>query len=240
MIDRQSPVPIYYQIEESIKQLINNQSLKPGDAIPSEREFTEQFKVSRMTVRQAISNLVNEGVLVRLKGKGTFISEQKIEQPLRGLTSFTEDMKARGFEPGSRLVDFDLIPSSKLTAEKLGINEHDPIYEIKRIRLADHLPMAIELMHISANLIKGLTEEIVNESLYAHIENRLKLKIDYANQVLESAEAREEEAKYLGIKKGSPILMIERHTFLDTGAPLEVVKSVYRADRYKFIIDLKR
>ncbi|TCP30196.1 GntR family transcriptional regulator [Scopulibacillus darangshiensis] len=240
MIDRQSPVPIYFQIEEYIKQLIENQALKPGDAIPSEREFTETFQVSRMTVRQAITNLVNEGTLIRLKGKGTFISDQKIEQPLQGLTSFTEDMQKRGLKPGSRLVHFGLIPASAGTAHRLNINEHDPIYEIKRIRLADDMPMALEIMYLSANLVKGLTEKTVNQSLYSYIEKTLGLKIGHANQVLESSVARAEEAKYLGIEKNAPILLIQRHTFLENGAPLELVKSTYRGDRYKFVIDMKR
>ncbi len=240
MINRQSPVPIYYQIEEHIKQLINTSQLKPGDAIPSEREFTEQFEVSRMTVRQAISNLVNEGTLVRLKGKGTFISEQKIEQPLQGLTGFTEEMTSRGLSPDTRLIGFDLIASPKEAALKLGINEHDPIYDIRRVRLADGLPMAVERLQISANLIKGLTEELVNKSLYEYIEKTLQLKIGHANQIIEAVSVKEDEAKYLEVKKGSPILMIERNTFLANGTPLELVKSAYRADRYKFIVDLKR
>lgn len=240
MIDRQSPVPIYYQIEEYIKQLIENQALKPGDSIPSEREFTEQFQVSRMTVRQAITDLVNEGTLIRMKGKGTFISDQKIEQPLHGLTSFTEDMQKRGLKPGSRLVNFGLVPSSSETAQRLTINEHDPIYEIKRIRLADDIPMALEMTYLSANLVKGLTESIVNKSLYSYIEQTLQLKIDYATQVLESAVAKEDEAKHLAIMKNAPILLIHRDTFLADGTPLELVKSIYRADRYKFVIDMKR
>ncbi|MBM7646552.1 GntR family transcriptional regulator [Scopulibacillus daqui] len=240
MIDRESPVPIYYQIEEYIKQLIETEALNPGDAIPSEREFTEQFKVSRMTVRQAITNLVNEGYLFRQKGKGTYVSNQKIEQTLQGLTGFTEDMKKRGLKPGSKILDFKLAPAELSVAKQLYINEHDPVYEIKRIRLADDLPMALEMSYLPANLIKGLTEEIVNNSLYEYIEDNLQLKIDYATQVIESSLSHEDEAKLLQIPKNAPILLIQRQTFLDNGQPFELVKSKYRGDRYKFVVDMKR
>ena len=93
MIKKDSHIPIYYQIETEIKKLAETKDLKPGDLIPSEREFAEKYEVSRMTVRQAINNLVNEGILIRQRGKGTFIAEPKIEQPLQGLTSFSEDMR---------------------------------------------------------------------------------------------------------------------------------------------------
>ena len=95
VIDKKSPLPLYYQVEEHIKQTIQSEELQPGDALPSERELSENFQISRMTVRQAITNLVNQGFLFREKGRGTFVSNQKFEQNLQGLTSFTEDMKAR-------------------------------------------------------------------------------------------------------------------------------------------------
>lgn len=240
MIDRESHVPIYYQIEKYILQLIQNQDLKSGDIIPSERELTELFNVSRMTVRQAVMNLVNEGVLTRLKGKGTFISDQKIEQPLQGLTSFTEDMQARGLSPSSLLLSFRLVPASHSTAQHLNINEHEPVYEIKRIRLADAIPMAIETTFLSANLIKGVTEDIVNRSLYAYIEETLQLTIDYANQVIESDAALDTDADLLHITPGAPVLLIQRLTYLENDTPLELVQSVYRADRYKFVINMHR
>lgn len=111
-IDKQSPIPIYYQIMEQLKAQIKSGELLPDMPLPSEREYAEQFGISRMTVRQALSNLVNEGFLYRLKGRGTFVSKPKMEQALQGLTSFTEDMKSRGMTPGSRLIDYQLIDST--------------------------------------------------------------------------------------------------------------------------------
>ncbi|MGG0590926.1 GntR family transcriptional regulator [Priestia megaterium] len=240
MIDKSSPLPIYYQIEEQLKKQIENGELKPNDSLPSEREFAERFEISRMTVRQAINNLVNDGYLYRQKGRGTFVSEKKLEQQLVGLTSFTEDMKARGMMPSSKLLSFEIIAASEKIAEQLHISLHAPVYEIKRIRLADDVPMALESVYVSANLVKGLTESIVNDSLYRYIEEELGLKIGEANQTLESILASETEVKHLGISSYSPVLLIQRNTYLQDGTPLEVVKSSYRADRYKFTINMTR
>lgn len=240
MITKNSPIPIYYQIQEHIKELIENGELKPGDALPAEREYAEKHKISRMTVRQAFTQLVNEGYLHRVQGKGTFVAKRKIEQVLHGLTSFTEDMKARGLEPGSQLINFEMIPANSAIASQLSIKEYAPVYEIKRIRLADNVPMALEINYLSANLIKGLTENIVNQSLYTYIEGHLGLVIEQASQVIESSIANQMEAQSLKIKKGSPIMLIHRKTFLKDGIPVEYVKSIYRADRYKYMIEMKR
>lgn len=240
MINKSSPIPIYYQIEEYIKELIENGEIRPGDSLPPEREYAERYQISRMTVRQAFTQLVNEGYLYRMQGKGTFVAERKIQQPLQGLTSFTEDMKARGLEPGSQLIHFEIIPATKQIAGQLLIAEYGPVYEIKRIRMADSVPMAIETNYISANLVKGLTEQIVNKSLYAYIEGQLDLRIDSASQIIESSIASQSEANYLKINKGAPVMLIQRNTFLKENTPVEFVKSVYRADRYKFMIQMKR
>lgn len=240
MINKNSPIPLYYQLEEFIKELIEKGELRPGDALPPEREYAEQYQISRMTVRQAFTQLVNQGYLYRLQGKGTYVAERKIEQPLQGLTGFTEDMKARGMVPGNQLIGFTIIhPPSKIAAE-LAIPESEPVYEIKRIRLADGVPMAIETVYMSANLIKGLTEQIVNQSIYSYIEGHLNLKIDRASQVIESSIASPNEAKLLKISKGAPVMLIHRNTYLKDGTPVEYVHSAYRADRYKFMIQMKR
>jgi GntR family transcriptional regulator len=240
MIDKNSPIPIYYQLEEHIKDLIEKSELLPGDALPPEREYAEKYQISRMTVRQAFTQLVNAGYLHRVQGKGTFVANRKIEQPLQGLTSFTEDMKARGLEAGSRLMNFEIIPATSQIANQLAIQEYGPVYEIKRVRLADNIPMAMETNYISANLIKGLTEQIVNRSLYDYIEGEQSYRIDHATQIIESSIANKFEAKYLNIAIGAPVMLIQRNTFLQNGTPVEFVKSIYRADRYKFKIQMKR
>lgn len=240
MIDKSSPLPIYYQIQEMIRRKMEAGEWEPGDVLPSERIFAEEYEVSRMTVRQAITELVNEGLLRREKGKGTFVAEKKLEQTLQGLTSFTEDMKARGLEPGNILKHFRVIEASGDVVKALNMKKQEPVYEIQRIRLADEKPMALETTYVNANLIKGLSEETVTKSLYNYIETQLNLKIGYAEQTLESSIATDKEADLLGIETGDPILWIARITHLHDGTPFEYVKSAYRGDRYKFKIHMPR
>ncbi|WP_066370847.1 GntR family transcriptional regulator [Neobacillus fumarioli] len=240
MINKNSPIPIYYQLGEQIKALIEKGELKPGDALPPEREFAEKYQISRMTVRQAFTKLVNEGYLYRMQGKGTFVAERKIEQLLQGVTSFSEDMKARGLEPSSELIRFEMHPSAAPIAEQLSIDESDPVYEIERIRLADGVPMALETSYLPVKLVKGLTEQIVNQSIYSYIEEELHLKIDSATQVIESSIASQKDANLLKINIGAPVMLIQQNSYLKDGTPVELVKSVYRADRYKFMVHMKR
>ncbi|GGF29365.1 GntR family transcriptional regulator [Halobacillus andaensis] len=240
MVDKQSPLPIYYQIEEELKQRIKNKEFKTYDMIPSERELSETFDVSRMTVRQAITNLVNEGVLYREKGRGTFVAEEKIEQPLQGLTSFTEDMKTRGMEASSKLLTFEKVNAPLDISRKLEIKEEAPVYKIQRIRYADKKPMAIETNFLSAAMFPELDEQIVLGSLYSYIEKMKKQPIGKAHQMIEATTADENQAALLDIPVDSAILSIERHSCLADGTPFEVVKSSYRADRYKFISDIYR
>ena len=240
VIDKHSPLPLYYQLEEQIKKSIISEELQPGDVLPSERELSENYQISRMTVRQAITNLVNKGYLYREKGKGTFVSSQKFEQNLQGLTSFTEDMKARNLAPGSKLLHFEISPAIEEIKEWLSLEEEELIYKIKRLRLANDEPIAVETSYLPVKLIPGLTPDILGNSLYKYIEDDLQLSIGHAAQTVEAAIVRDEDIKHLNVNKNVPVLLIQRETYLEDGTPLEIVKSSYRADRYKFKINIER
>ncbi|RWZ60619.1 GntR family transcriptional regulator [Halobacillus fulvus] len=240
MLNKKSPLPMYYQIEEDLKQKMSNGDYAPGDVIPSERELSELYRVSRMTVRQAITNLVNEDILYREKGKGTFVAEQKIEQPLQGLTSFTEDMKQRGMEASSRLIGFDQVEAPADVFRKLELNEGETVFRIQRIRYADEKPMAIETSFVPSRLVPDLTEDIVSGSLYQYVEGKLGYTIEKATQMIEATVADSRQSEWLEVPLQSAILYIERKTLLTNGLPFEVVKSAYRADRYKFVSDIYR
>ena len=131
MINKNSPIPIYHQLLEYIKSKIATGEYPADELIPSEREFSEKFQISRMTVRQALNNLVQEGIVYRQKGKGTFVSRQKVEKRISRLNSYTEEMIERGLKPSSRLVQFDILKSDKALSNILKINEKDPIYFIR-------------------------------------------------------------------------------------------------------------
>lgn len=240
MIDKNSHVPIYAQIEELLKQRIYLEEYKIGENIPSERELSEQLGVSRMTVRQSITNLVNSSLLYREKGRGTFVANPKMEQPLNGLTSFTEDMKARGMEPSSKLLHFEKrIPSIDI-ARDLQLEQGEEVFFIARIRNADRKPMAIERTYIPVKVFPELDEKKILGSLYALIEARYHQKIGNAIQQMEAAIVAKEDSKYLQISNTAAVLIIKRTSFLANGTPFELVRSTYRADRYKFISEIQR
>ncbi|OLP65329.1 HTH-type transcriptional repressor YvoA [Bacillus pumilus] len=239
-IDKQSPIPMYHQIMENLKKQIEDGTLAPDTLIPSEREYAERFGISRMTVRQALSNLVNEGYLYRQKGKGTFVSREKFEQPLQGLTSFTEDMRQRGLKASSELLDFNKIACPAHLFSSLQLADSDAVFELKRIRFANDEPMAIETSYIPEKFAGTLTKEHLTGSLYEYIENHTGLAIAHATQELEANVATKGEAHLLSITTGAPVLSITRTTYLQNDLPFEYVLSVYRGDRYKLIHTMER
>ncbi|WP_432353513.1 GntR family transcriptional regulator [Sporosarcina sp. A2] len=240
MLDKQSGIPIYIQIEDYLKEQIARGIYPVKSLIPSERELTDLFGVSRMTVRQSLTNLVKDGLLYREKGRGTFVAEEKMEQPLNGLTSFTEDMKERGLTPGTKLISFTKVHPDPQIAARLGITQEALVHKVVRIRYADDRPMAIERSYLPVSLFPTLTEEALRGSLYAFIEKQEMLVIGQATQRMEAALAKTEDAGYLQISLPSAVVLIERVSSLQDGRTFEVVRSTYRADRYKFLSEIGR
>lgn len=239
--NRNKPIPLYYQLKEIIKKQIESKELKPRDCLPSEREFSEKYGISRMTVRQAITELVNEGLLYRQQGKGTYVADPKIEQGLMQLTSFTEDMLRRGLQPSAKLISVQERLADEKAANALQLGEGEQIILIKRLRLADGEPMALETAHLaSASFSAILDEDLENRSLYQFLEQRFHLQLNKATQIIEPGIARPEVAKLLHIRPGDPILILERTTFDQFDQPVEFVTSLYRGDRYKFYVELRK
>ncbi len=240
MINKNSPVPIYYQLEEIIRQQIDDGTLMSGKAIPSEREYAELYQISRMTVRQAINKLVNEGLLYRKKGTGTFVQPKKVEQVFQKLTSFSEDMIERGLVPKSKVLTFEHVPVNDLIAKSLKLENNSTVLKIVRIRYADDSPMAIETSYMPADLMKDLLPEQAEESIYEFIEKNLQLKIQTAYQELEATIADEKLANLLNISEGDPVLLINRITYTSDGIPFEFCQSSFCVYRYRFINYLTR
>src|SRR5215472_17456577 len=136
-IYKNSPLPRYYQLKEIMRERVQSDEWKPGDLIPSERELSEKYGISCMTARQAITDLVKEGLFYREQGKVTFVSERKITQQLMRLTGFTEDIKARGQKPGTKVLSALMFPADEITAEKLRIDPGILVFRLQRLRLAD-------------------------------------------------------------------------------------------------------
>ena len=179
-------LPRYREIARQLKEQIEAGVYQEHQAIPSEPELAKQYEVSRMTARQAINELVYDGVLYRIKGKGTFVNHQKYEKSIHGLTSFSEDMIQKGFTPSSLLINKTCLEASDLIAAKLQIKPKDPVIELKRVRLADDEPMALEFVYLPVAMIKELPDNIGSISLYDYIEKELGLLIDYSIQEIAS------------------------------------------------------
>jgi GntR family transcriptional regulator len=244
MLNKHIPIPLYYQLKEKLSAAILQGELPPGALLPSERELSDHYEISRMTVRQALGEMVKEGLLVREQGKGTFVAEPKIAQGLLKLTSFSEDMRSRGFKPDSqvRAVYVQDATAHVANALRLGRQEENQqviIYE--RVRLADQKPMAYEISHLPSKRFPEFERESLRSaSLYTLLEEKYGLTIRYARQTIEVGLSRPAESDILGIPAGSAVLLIERTTYDADDEPIEFVKSVYRGDRYKLYAELHR
>jgi GntR family transcriptional regulator len=240
-IYRNSPLPRYYQLREIMRERVRSGEWKPGEIIPSERELSEKYGISRMTARQAITELVNEGLFYREQGKGTFVSQRKITQQLIHLTGFTEDIRARGQRPGTKVLSTEMLPADETTAEKLRIDPGTLIFRLQRLRLADEQPLAIELSQISFKGCERLLEEdLEKNSLYRMLETIYGIPLMEADQELEAGLAGNEEAQLLKIAIGSPVLFTRRVTYTERNQPIEYAKAAYCGNKYTFYTHLKR
>lgn len=231
-IDPDSPVPKYFQLREILLDLIENDELGVGAAIPSERELCQRYDLSRMTVRQAMDHLVSEGRLHRVPGKGTFVARPKIELVLQ-LSSFSDDMRARGAEPGSRDLDRRIVRASAHLAMELGIQSGDEVHFIERLRTADGEPLSIERSHIPVCLAPDLAEyDLANTSLYELLEKRYGVVMDAGELTIDGGIADAGDADLLKLDRGGAVLLLQRRSF-SGGVCAELGVSTYRADRYQ-------
>jgi GntR family transcriptional regulator len=221
---------------ERLLELIDG--LTVGDAIPPERRLAGELGVSRLTVRAALDDLVREGVIVRRRGSGSYVSRPKIAQQI-GLTSFTEDMRQRGFVPSTRLLEMETILAGAQLGRALHVSPGERVVRILRLRLADGEPMAVEDLCVSAAMVPGITRsELEDSSFYALLRDRFGITVARGVQVIEPTVTSEEEAAILGVPLHSPALQFERTTESEDGRVVEFVRSVYRGDRYRIVTDL--
>lgn len=236
-INSESTVPVYLQVANEIKSNIRDKTLKPGDMLPSDRVYCEQLSVSHMTVKKAIDLLVNEGLVVRKKGVGTFISEPKITQSLFTLTGFTGDNKAPGKHTHSRILRFREEKPSQAVAEKLGISTEDSVINLKRLRMINDEIVALEDAYIN-NKEKRYQEimrhDFETESLYQVLGEKCGVKLGRAKETIEVSSATEEINIQMGVLLGRPMFYLSRISYGEGEEPVEYVESVYRADKYIF------
>lgn len=240
VLDKQHPTPLYCQLKEVILSRIESGQWQPGMQLPSERELCEQFRISRITVRQALAELEMEGRLVRDQGRGTFIAPPRIAQHLTRLTGFTQDMQARGQKPGSVVLRLALTRATAPVAHRLRLDaQHRNVIVLQRLRMASGEPVAVETAHLSEKLCRGiLNEDLSNQSLYQLLAQKYHVTPTRAEQQLEAVPCPTGEAKLLGIAKGRPVLRLYRTTYSQNDDPFETVESYYRGDKYVFYAEL--
>src|SRR5581483_10012115 len=221
---------------ERVLELVD--ALGVGDAIPSERQLGIDLGVSRLTVRAALDELVREGYLVRRRGAGTFVAEPKVAKGI-DITSFSDDMRARGLTPGSRTLELRTIPAGARLGRILHVSPSEEIVAVKRLRLADGDAMAIELLHVRSSLVPGLTAADLEEnSFYDLLASRYDIAIVGGTQTVEPTVTNEEESLVLGVPLHSPALLFERVTRTEDAQVVEYTSSTYRGDRYRLVTEI--
>lgn len=234
MIDKNSPIPVYYQLKEMIKEKITNGTWQVGQCIASERELTEAYGVSRMTVRQALGELVQEGLLVREKGKGTFVCEPKVKQ--EDMMSFSDIIKKAGRSLITKVLDFEVINTPDELADTF---EVEKIYKINRLRLVDGEAVANEVVYIPCEYCGFVTKEDLEGSLFKLLEEK-----GYVIESTESALAAvimDEELKTLfNVDKQVPLLRSHNAALNSEGEIIYVEDAVYRSDKYVLEINISK
>jgi GntR family transcriptional regulator len=226
------------ELQEILEGFIAN--LDPGTRLPSERFLAERYGVARATVTQAIDELAGKGLVYRVHGSGTFVAEPKFRQP-QTLTSFTEDMLARGMVPGSIVLARDVAPASAVIARHLQVAQGIDVVQIERVRTANGEPMAMERSYLPAARFPGLdAADLTDLSLYTLLAERWGVWVATADQWASAVRLTEEEAEILGVDLEQPALLFQRVTRDQSGNIIEYVRSVYRGDRYEVHHRLER
>ncbi len=241
-LTKQSPVPLYYQLAEQIRELVHAGQLRCGDQLPAERDLADQVGISRMTARQAIAYLVREGTLAVRHGVGTFIAEPKLTYDALHLLGFTETMSRRGDIVTSRVLEQTIVTPPPAVREALGLAPGEQTVKIVRLREATGTPLLLETSFLPVALCHGLEQEdLVGQSLYALLERRYGLRLAESRQYVEATVANAFESDLLGIARGAPMLLVEGvTTAAGDGGPVEYFKAIYRGDRVKFALASRR
>lgn len=241
-LERSNPLPLYYQLKEVLKQQIRAGHLAPHTAIPSEPELVAQYHVSRATVRQALTELVHEGLLYRQHGRGTFVCEPRVQQQtISELTSLSDELRRRGKRPGGVLFVSELVRGSQAVREQLRLTDEEQVVRLERLRTADDEPLAYEVNYLPyprAASVYQRAKEAGDGSLYGIMSSE-GLEPYIAEQTFKAGAAQEREADVLRVTQGDPGIRLESTAFDETGAPIEYTEAFFPANNYDFHLTLR-
>jgi GntR family transcriptional regulator len=243
IVNKQSAVPYYYQVKETVKALIACGELMPGDMLSSEFSLSEQLGISRLVVHRAYRELVTEGFLIRKRAKGTFIAPpiNRSYTVVGPLFSMTENLSKDGLEPSSKVLLQEVIPANEEVRDELKLPEGARVIHLRALRMAKDLPYAIEEMHFSYDRFPALAKlNLKNQSIYATLEKLYDAHPQEALDLIAASSATQEEAKLLGLNKGAPVMRLKRVSTDRQGLVMEYTKVVFHADRYQFVARLQR
>jgi GntR family transcriptional regulator len=213
--------------------------LEPHSKLPTERALATEFDVSRLTVRRALDRLENDGLVYRVQGAGTFVADPHITKSVE-LTSFSEDMRARGLVPGSSTLIRETISAGARIGAKLRLSPSDDVFHFRRARTADGEPICLEDTYLNARLVPGLIDNVGAESLYDVLEHDYGLRLEWAEQSIRASVLEPEEAKILQAPPFSPTFYVARTSFDRQDRAIEYAESIYRGDRYHYELQIHR
>lgn len=233
--------PKYYMLKKYLVEKINQEEYKANDMIPSERHLTQMHNVSRITVRRAIEDMVNEGYLYKVQGKGTFVKTDKYSQDLISITSCTQDVINLGMKPSRKAISYEILKSDKKRQKSLEILDNDDVFRLERVYYADKSPINHTVAYLPYKYFPGIeNHDFENESLYKILEEKYNVKITKAVRTVEARLATGEIAKYLSLQSGIPVLLFGCVTYGEVNGkevPIENFQCSYRSDRFKFYIN---
>ena len=234
-LDTTSIVPLYKQLKDLILKEIEEGRLKPNQKIPTELELSERYQISRMTVRKSLAQLVDEGILAKKQGKGTFVQEPKMTEDLSSPNSFTNLCKRNGKVPGGRTLKFILEEATDRDLKELKLEPGEQVIRVERLRLADNMPVMLENLYFPGHLKNILVENLDDTSLYQILHDKYGLVTGNSVMEFEISEANSYEAALMEIRAGSPLLLVREIVYDQYGQPLHRTKSLLRGDKFKYI-----
>lgn len=234
MIDKSSPIPVYYQLKNDLITKISQGIWKPGECIASERELCEIYGVSRMTIRQALGELVQEDVLLKIKGKGTFVCEPTVKQ--EDMMSFTEMMKQTGRNLRTEVIDFNKINTPEHLTEIISLDE---VYRINRKRIVDDICIAVEKVYIPVDYCGYIDEKMLEGSLFKILEE-FGYIVDHSQSSIASIIMNDELKKLFDVYEDIPLLKMTSKTYTQKGKMLFLEESVYRSDKFVLQVNISR
>ena len=239
-IDRKSYIPLYVQVKDALKDQIDSGAALPGAQLPGEPELCRIFDVSRTVIRQALRDMELEGLIVRQKGRGTFVAEPKLREGLfQELTGFYEDMAGKGRPPVSQVLTQEIIPATRKVGGFLKLKQGAPVVHIDRLRFVDGEPLVLVSTYLPAARCPGLVDvDFARRSLYEYLATAYGIVIARGHRVLEAVPAGEYEAGLLQVKKGAPLILLDSVSYLADGSPIEYYHALHRGDRSRFEVEL--